>query len=62
MQQPDKDLMDLSLRDLRTASCRVLREPKPHECQAYSAAESINTVTFGIVSASLALIGLTKLF
>lgn len=62
VQQTDKELMDLGLRDLRTASCRVMREPKPYECQAYNAADSVNTITFGIVFASVALIGFTKLF
>lgn len=62
LQQTDSDLMELGLRDIRSTACRVMREPKPYECQQLNSANSIGAMTFGIVLASIALIGLAKLF
>lgn len=60
-QQADKDLMDLALKDVRTASCRVLREPKPFECKDYNGAGSI-VATFGLVSACAVFAAILKMF
>lgn len=62
LQQTDPELMTLGFGDLRVALCRVMREPKPHECHALGSADSINAMKFGIVFASIALLGFTKLF
>lgn len=62
LQQPDEDLMTLGLQDLRTAACRIFREPKPRECHGLNSANSVNAMTFGIAITSVALIGFSKLF
>jgi len=59
--QFDKEMHELGLRDLATAACKSLREPKPHECHALGGAAS-NTATFAIVSVSTAFFAIRKLF
>lgn len=60
-QQTDSDLMDFGLKDIRTASCRVLREPKPFECKDYNGAGTI-AATFGLVTASAVFLTAFKMF
>lgn len=60
-QQTDKDLNDFGLRDLRSAACRVMRDPKPHECSNYNSAVS-NAATFTVVSICVVALAFAKLF
>lgn len=54
--------MELGLKDLRSAVCRVLREPKPYECTNYNGAGN-TAATFTIVSVCTAVaVTIMKLF
>lgn len=53
--------MDFGLKDIRSASCRVLREPKPFECKDYNGAGT-NAATFALVTVSAVFFAAQKMF
>lgn len=57
----DPDLSELGIRDLRSATCRVLREPKPYECSNYNSAVG-NAATFAVVAICAGFLAFAKLF
>jgi len=59
--QTDKDLHELALKDLRTAACRVMRDPKPYECSINNNAVG-NIATFTLVSICAAIFAIMKIF
>lgn len=60
--QTDDDLNDLALKDLRTAACRAMREPKPHECSLLPGGATSNIASIGIVSICAAITAFFKIF
>ncbi|XP_031617056.1 GILT-like protein 1 [Contarinia nasturtii] len=60
--QTDKDLHELGLRDLQSAACRAMREPKPHECSLLPGGAATNVATFSLISICAAIVAFFKIF
>jgi hypothetical protein len=60
--QYTKETQDLALNDLRSAVCRALPQPKPHECNLGSGASSNDAMIFVVFIATGLVAYLNKLF
>lgn len=62
LQQHEDEHQQLGLRDLRSAVCRAIREPRPQECANLPGAAINNMASLATIFVSATVFSIAKLF